>query len=142
MTGAASANDTGKCSAQVSQRIDQWLWRARFFKTRTLASKFVNDGNVRLTRNDNTTRIDKSSANIRAGDTLVFTRNDRLRIIVILECASRRGPASEAQALYDDKSPPPPTKPARPVAPFEREKGAGRPTKKDRRALTALKTRD
>lgn len=138
MTSAKPAPEAG----QESQRIDQWLWRARFFKTRTLAAKFVSAGNVRLTRKDDTTRIDKPSANVRPGDTLVFTRNDRLRIILIAACAARRGPASEAQTLYEDRSPPPPPKtdPA-PIA-FTRDKGAGRPTKKDRRALQALKARD
>jgi len=121
------------------QRIDKWLWQARLFKTRTLAAKFVNDGNVRVTRNGETQRIDKASASVRPGDTLVFTRNERLRVIAIEACAMRRGPASEAQLLYVDQSPPPPPKGEAPVTPFSREKGAGRPTKKDRRALDAMR---
>lgn len=135
MTSAKPAPNAG----QLSQRIDQWLWRARFFKTRTLAAKFTGNGSVRLTRNEETIRIDKASANIRPGDTLIFTRNDRLRIIKVVACAERRGPASEAQTLYEDCSPPPPPKTEHAPAPFNREKGAGRPTKKDRRALQALK---
>ena len=124
----------------ASQRLDKWLWQARFFKTRTIASKFVSDGNVRITRGEATSRADKPSALIRPGETLVFSRNDRLRIIRILACAERRGPASEAQTLYEDLSPPPPAKTDVEELPFMRDKGAGRPTKKDRRALSALKS--
>jgi len=139
MTGAKPAQNGGNAAGRESQRIDQWLWRARFFKTRTLATKFISDGNMRLTRNGDTARIDKPSANIRPGDTLVFTRNDRLRIIAVSACAVRRGPASEAQQLYEDCSPPPTPKAEPASTPFARDQGAGRPTKKDRRALTVLK---
>lgn len=139
MTIVKPAQVEGKAAARETQRIDQWLWRARFFKTRTLAAKFVSDGNVRLTRNGDTARVDKASANIRPGDILVFTRSDRLKIIAVSSCAARRGPASEAQQLYEDQSPPPPPKADRTPPAFSREKGAGRPTKKDRRALAALK---
>lgn len=139
MTGAKADSDV----AHESQRIDKWLWCARIFKTRSLASKFVADGNVRITRiqnNDETTvRAEKPSTLVRDGDTLVFTRGEQLRILVIQACAKRRGPASEAQSLYDDQSPPPPTKEEKKALPFSRERGAGRPTKKDRRALSALK---
>lgn len=123
-----------------SQRIDRWLWCARIFKTRTLAAKFVNDGAVRLTRSEQTMRLEKPSFAIRAGDKIVFTRDDRLRILDILACTLRRGPASEAVLLYTDNSPPPPKKEERPIPLFHREKGAGRPTKRDRRLLDALKT--
>ena len=126
-------------AAPDAQRIDSWLWHARFFKTRTLASKFVSDGKVRITREEDTFRAEKPSTTIRPGDVLVFTRNEVLRIIEIINCAARRGPATEARALYDDQSPPPPPKEERAPQPFAREKGAGRPTKKDRRALNAMK---
>lgn len=122
-----------------TQRIDQWLWHARLFKTRTLAGKFVSDGRVRVTRDETPMRVEKASFTIRPGDHLVFTLHDRLRILGVIQCAKRRGPASEAQTLYDDQSPPPPPKEKKPVTPFAREKGAGRPTKKDRRALDAVK---
>lgn len=127
-------------AAPTAQRIDKWLWCARFFKTRTLAAKFVNDGNVRLTRLDETFRIDKPSFSVRPEDTIVFTRNGLLQIILVHDCAQRRGPAGEAAALYEDQSPPPPPKTERAETPFTREKGAGRPTKKQRRALEALKS--
>ncbi|WP_411820639.1 RNA-binding S4 domain-containing protein [Hyphococcus formosus] len=125
----------------TTQRLDRWLWFARFFKTRTLAAKFVSDGNVRITRGDNTQRADKAATAIRPGDIIVFTRNDRTRIVTVLKCGNRRGPATEAQELYDDQSPPVIKTEATPV-PFEREKGTGRPTKKDRRAISALRAQD
>ena len=139
MTGATAEP---KSAVLQPQRLDKWLWMARFFKTRTLAAKFVSDGNVRITRGETTNRADKPSASIRPGDVIVFTRNERLRVIEILACAERRGPAGEAQTLYNDRSPPPPPKTEMPAVPFSREKGAGRPTKKDRRALASLKAAD
>ena len=131
---------SGDDAAPEAQRIDRWLWHARFFRTRTLAAKFVGDGHVRITRADTTARAEKPSVAVRAGDVLVFTRNERLRIIKINDCALRRGPASVAQLLYEDQSPPPPPKAERPPPVFARDKGAGRPTKKDRRALEAIKS--
>ena len=125
---------------EASQRLDQWLWHARFFKTRTLASKFIADGNVRITRNDNTSRAEKSSVALHIGDVVSFSRAERLRIIVVDALAKRRGPAAEAQALYTDQSPPVERRPAAARSPFLREKGDGRPTKKDRRALEAFKS--
>ncbi|MFM9718712.1 S4 domain-containing protein, partial [Streptomyces galilaeus] len=53
-------------------RIDVWLWRARFFKTRALAQRFVEEGRVRLTRTGQETRLDKPSRSIRPNDILVF----------------------------------------------------------------------
>lgn len=129
-------------SETKTQRLDKWLWCARFFKTRSLAAKAASDGNIRLTRNDQTIRISKAAYNIQAEDTLAFTRGERLLIVKILCCATRRGPAIEAQTLYEDLSPPPPPKPEKTIKPFERESGAGRPTKKDRRALDDLREED
>ncbi len=127
-------------AAGAAQRLDQWLWHARLFKTRTLASKFVSDGNVRVTRNGETSRVEKPSFAALPGDVLSFSRADRLRIIAIDALATRRGPAAEAQTLYTDQSPPHRRGPKPPASPFLREKGLGRPTKKDRRALEALKS--
>ncbi len=130
---------SGDDAGPLSQRVDQWLWHARFFKTRTLAAKFVQDRNVRVTRDETAMRAEKPSFLILPADILVFTRNDHLRIIQIDALASRRGPAAEARTLYTDQSPPRPPKEERATGPFTREKGAGRPTKKDRRVLDTLK---
>lgn len=95
---------------------------------------------MRLTRNEKTQRIEKPSFAVRAGDEIVFSYGDRLRIIKIIQCGLRRGPATEARALYDDASPPPPPKKEKPISPAAREKGAGRPTKKERRKIESLRS--
>ena len=81
-------------------RIDVWLWRARFFKTRAMAQKFVEEGRVRLTRAGQETRLDKPSRTIRADDILVFALGARVVAVRVLEFGERRGPSSEAQGLY------------------------------------------
>lgn len=81
-------------------RIDVWLWRARFFKSRALATKFVEDGRVRLTRAQVETRLDKPSRTVRPGDALVFALGGRVTSIVVEALGERRGPASEARELY------------------------------------------
>ena len=81
-------------------RIDVWLWRARFVKTRGLAARLVEGGAVRLIRQGLTTRLDKPSREVRPGDELTFVVAGRLVSLKILACGERRGPAEEARALY------------------------------------------
>ena len=84
-------------------RLDVWLWRARFFKTRALAARFLEDGRVRLTRHGAAeVRVDKASRAVRPGDSLVFAVGGRLFAITVQALGERRGPASEARALYCD----------------------------------------
>ena len=120
------------------QRIDKWLWYARFLKTRTSAGKYVTDGKVRVNRS----RVTKPGHKVCAGDVLTFTLHRRLRIVEVLAPGTRRGPADEARTLYDDLTPAPPDTTAgdaspQSVAPAQRPSGAGRPTKKERRELDA-----
>ena len=82
-------------------RIDVWLWRARFFKSRSLAARFADEGRVRLTRAGRETRIEKSSQSVKPGDALVFALGGRVIAVRIAMLGERRGPASEARALYD-----------------------------------------
>ncbi len=82
-------------------RADVWLWRARFFKTRSLACKFVEEGRIRLTRGGVESRIDKPSRALKAGDVLVFGLAGRVIAVRVLGSGERRGPASEARALYE-----------------------------------------
>ncbi len=110
-------------------RIDKWLWYARFFKTRGLATKIVNGGHVRV----NSNRIGKASHSVSAGDTLTFPQGNRIRVARILAVGTRRGPAPEAQALYEDLSPPSPPKEV------EKPRVGARPTKKERRDAAKLK---
>ncbi len=118
-------------------RIDKWLWHARFFKTRTLAQGFVTGGNVRV----NKLRVEKTNFSVKPGDVLTFVRGPQVRIIEIAALAERRGPAKEAQMLYNDLSPPAPKKddPDRPAPVAERDRGAGRPTKRERRETDRLR---
>jgi ribosomal 50S subunit-recycling heat shock protein len=82
-------------------RIDVWLWRARFFKTRGLAARFVEEGRVRQTRpGSGEVRLDKASRTARSGDRLVFILGDRIVELTILDCGTRRGPPAEARGLY------------------------------------------
>lgn len=115
------------------QRIDKWLWFSRLVKTRTLAGELVSSGKVRV----NSTKVSKASHNVQAGDVLTFTYHTRVKVIKIVAIGNRRGPAPEAQALYEDMSPPVvrTETPEEPASPAQRESGAGRPTKKERREM-------
>ncbi|MDC7675424.1 RNA-binding S4 domain-containing protein [Asticcacaulis machinosus] len=83
-----------------SCRIDVWLWRARFFKTRTLSAKFCETGHIRLIRLGHTQRVNKAGAFVKPDDQLVFALGTRLIDITVLDMGERRGPASEARTLY------------------------------------------
>lgn len=84
------------------QRIDKWLFFARLTKSRSLAQGFVQSGAVRLNRE----KIDQPSKAVRPGDVLTMSLHGRIRIIKVRAPGLRRGPASEASALYEDLSPP------------------------------------
>lgn len=84
-------------------RLDKWLWQARFFKTRCLATREVQAGHVRV----NAVRAGKPAHAVGAGDALTFPQGGRIRVVRILALPGRRGPAGEAQALYDDLAPEP-----------------------------------
>ena len=77
-------------------RLDKWLWQARFFKSRSLSAAFVEGGHVRL----NGTPVGKPAQPVGPGDVLTFVTGGRVRVLRLLACGTRRGPASEAQTLY------------------------------------------
>jgi ribosomal 50S subunit-recycling heat shock protein len=81
-------------------RVDVWLWRARFFKTRSLAARFVETGRVRLTRGPVESRIDKPGRSLKPGDCLVFALGGRLIAVRVEQLGERRGPPDEARSLY------------------------------------------
>jgi ribosome-associated heat shock protein Hsp15 len=81
-------------------RIDVWLWRARFFKTRGLAARAVEDGRIRVSRGGQDIRLDKPSRTVRPGDGLVFVLGGRVAAVRVEALGERRGPAPEARALY------------------------------------------
>jgi ribosome-associated heat shock protein Hsp15 len=116
------------------QRIDRWLWCARFFKSRTIAARLCAEGRVRLNRR----LVGKASAVVRVEDVLTFPQAREIRVIRVAALADRRGPASEARLLYEDLAP---SRPAVTVAEAlgVRDAGSGRPTKRQRRALERLR---
>jgi len=81
-------------------RIDVWLWRARFFKTRSLAARIVEDGGMRLTRGGARTPVDKPSRAVRPGDVVLFAQGPRWLAVRVEALGVRRGPATEARGLY------------------------------------------
>jgi len=114
-------------------RIDKWLWAARCFKTRPLAIAACNAGHVKL----NGVSV-KPAKTVRPGDNVEVRTPGGLRILEVVALAERRGPAKEAQGLYLDHSPPPPPKDM--TAPLLiRERGTGRPTKRDLRLLKKMR---
>jgi ribosome-associated heat shock protein Hsp15 len=121
-------------------RIDKWLWQARFFKSRGLAGELAGSGAVRV----NGERIAKAAHGVRAGDVLTFPQASRIRVIRILGLGTRRGPAGEAQALYDDLDPPARRERSGEVdrAADDPAEAGGRPSKRERREIAALRRRD
>lgn len=109
-------------------RLDKWLWQARFFKSRSLAAGIVTAGKVRV----DGTPVSKPARAVGPGDTLTFVKETDTKVIRILACGTRRGPAPEAQALYEDLSPEPVRNTHSRNPAFD---GKGRPTKRDRRNL-------
>ncbi len=122
------------------QRLDKFLWFARIVKSRTLAQKLIEAGNVRLDGN----RITQPAHKVDVGQVLTITYAERLRVLKVLDTGTRRGPAPEAQQLYQDLTPtlPKREKDFRPAPAAQREPGAGRPTKKERREIDAFRDRD
>ncbi|WP_340116227.1 RNA-binding S4 domain-containing protein [Pelagibius sp. 7325] len=124
-------------------RADKWLWFARFFKSRSLATQICQAGKLRLSGHG----VVKPHYKVKVGDVLTFPQGHHIRVIKVISLGTRRGPASEAQALYEDLSPPAPesrlprgTPDA--LATAKRDPGTGRPTKRDRRAMEKLRESD
>ena len=115
-------------------RLDKWLWAARFFKTRSLATDAVSGGKVRL--NEAPT---KPARDVKAGDRLEISNGDTRWQVVVLALSDKRGPAPEARLLYEET--------AASIAEREAEQQRrqlalepaaeihGRPTKRDRRQI-------
>jgi ribosome-associated heat shock protein Hsp15 len=118
-------------------RLDKWLWFARFTKSRSLATKLVSDGKMRV----NGVPTQKAHYAVKIGDVLTFALGPHIRVIRIAALGVRRGPAPEARLLYEDLDPPAPRAQSSPAKGFEaRDAGAGRPTKRDRRQIANLKS--
>jgi len=85
-------------AASAGLRLDKWLWQARFFKTRVLAAQLVGKGRLRI----NQTIVTKAHHRVRPGDVLTFPQGRIVRVVRVVDLGSRRGPASEAQTLYEE----------------------------------------
>lgn len=100
MTRPEAEDDGDEDGGAAPLRLDKWLWHARFFKTRGLATRVVAAGKVRL----NGRRVKKPAAAVAPGDVLTFVAGARVRVIRVRAAALRRGPAAQARTLYDDLS--------------------------------------
>jgi ribosome-associated heat shock protein Hsp15 len=81
-----------------TQRLDKWLWQARFYKSRGLAQRMCAAGKIRI----NSQRIRKAHYALKAGDILTIPQGSRIRVVRILAMPERRGPAPEARLCYED----------------------------------------
>lgn len=114
-------------------RVDLWIWSVRLVKTRSLATAACKAGHVRV----NDERAKPASA-VRLGDEVrVFRRNGWERVVIVRRVVRKRvGPPVAAECYTDHSPPPPPREALIPIG--RRERGAGRPTKRERRELERL----
>lgn len=112
-----------------SARVDRWLWSVRLYKTRSEASEACRAGHVRV----NDVRV-KPAAAVRVGDTVKARAGGRDRVVEVVRVIETRvGPPIAAECMVDHSPPPPPREQ---MAVFGlRERGAGRPSKRDRRQI-------
>src|SRR6187455_498212 len=116
---------------RVSNRLDRWLWAVRLTKTRPHAAAACRGGHVRV--ND---RPAKPSTVVSPGDEVRARVGDTTRIVEVARVIQKRVGAADAVTCYLDRTPaPPPTSSVRVAA---RDRGAGRPTKRDHSITTAL----
>ncbi|WP_062206440.1 RNA-binding S4 domain-containing protein [Demequina salsinemoris] len=118
-----------------SVRADVWVWAVRLAKTRTQATDACKAGHIRV-RGERA----KPSTPVRVGDQVIVRGGDRERIVLVTRLLLKRVGAEPAREAYEDHSPPPPKKEH--YAPFAvRDRGAGKPTKRERRELDRLRGR-
>jgi ribosome-associated heat shock protein Hsp15 len=117
-------------------RVDKWLWMVRVFKTRTSATSACTSGRIRV--NDEPA---KPATKIGVGDVVEARRTDRTVIYRVVGIPTSRVGAALVPGLVDDLSPPRPERRSQDPPHAVRERGQGRPTKKDRRAIDRLRGR-
>ena len=119
-------------------RLDTWLWYARFYKSRSLSSKAIVSGKLRV----NSNKIIKPASKVKINDVLTINHINIVRIIQVQSLGSRRGPASEAQKLYKDLSVEiTDASKTKRVSEKSKKDTNKRPTKKDRRILDKIVTK-
>ena len=124
-------------------RLDRWLFFSRLVKSRTLAAKMIEDGQVRV----NGQKTQQARRAIGPGDVLTIAlpqgHASPVRIVRLIACGTRRGPASAAQALYEDLTPPPPPREEAAIALARLAPSPGRrPTQHERAKLQTVKRGD
>ncbi|WP_046778076.1 RNA-binding S4 domain-containing protein [Streptomyces yangpuensis] len=129
MADEVSGTETG------TVRVDAWIWSVRLTKTRSIAATACRAGHVKV----NGERA-KPAQPIRAGDEVRLFHAGRERIVVVRRPVSKRVGAPVAAECLIDKSPPPPT-PVEAAVVGIRDRGTGRPTKRDRREIQTLRGR-
>ena len=120
----------------TSVRADAWTWAIRLYPTRSAATAACKAGHVKV----NGTSA-KPAHPVRPGDTVHAQTPGGERVVVVVGLIDKRTSAALATTNYEDRTPPPPPKEARP-APIVRDRGSGRPTKRDRRITQRLRRRD
>lgn len=130
----AEADDDESLADRVTQRLDKWLWFARVLKSRTLAATAVSEGRVRI----NKVKVTKPAQLLKPGDVLTIALREKVLVLRFVLPGQRRGPPVEARTLYEDLTPPPTPRPDFALT-AERERGSGRPSKRDRRLIGRLK---
>ncbi|HYO85794.1 MAG TPA: S4 domain-containing protein [Dermatophilaceae bacterium] len=120
--------------AADSVRVDTWLWAVRVYKSRSAATTACRSGHVKV----GDVRA-KAATLVRPGQRVTVTGGPHLRILVVSHALTRRVSAPLAAQAFRDESPPPPPRQDRPAATFARDRGTGRPTKRDRRRLDRLR---
>ncbi|MER7397191.1 RNA-binding S4 domain-containing protein [Streptomyces sp. NPDC000151] len=118
-----------------SVRIDSWIWSVRLMKTRSMAATACRGGHVRV----NGERV-KAAHGLRTGDEVRLRHAGRERVVVVKRLVKKRVGAPVAVECYVDNSPPPPPREIAVQVPI-RDRGAGRPTKRDRREMERLWSR-
>jgi ribosome-associated heat shock protein Hsp15 len=119
----------------ASTRVDSWLWAIRVYKTRSAATTACRAGHVRV----NGERA-KAALQVKPGDELRVRIQGFDRILVVRQPIAKRVGAAVAATAFDDRTPPPPPRELAGSVPF-RDRGAGRPTKRERRDIDRLRGR-
>lgn len=137
MSRTRNQQQLGNSSALQSQRIDKWLWAARFFKTRALASEAIKKGKVHIDGE----RI-KPGKEIKPGMLLSIRQSYYDRVVHVLSLSPRRGSATDAAQLYqeteDSIANRERLRELKQAQPSIRQRGLGRPTKRERRQIISF----
>ena len=146
------ADEPQVAGAPSAQRLDKWLWFARVVKSRTMASGLVTSGKVRVNR----VKVDKPSHALKFGDVVTVNVGRKARVLRVVAMGVRRGPATEAQGLFEEltESVASSISGGSAALPGDaagrdagnklagmRVAGAGRPTKRDRRLIDQFRGR-